>query len=312
MFDDTMPVTPTNFCETAYLAVNADVAECVAKGTLSSGRFHFDLFGKNESHRRQSSAIFAERSSLREDRIKRTLRDDMPHRLDGRIFDFLTDDLREQFNIIDTANVSQNAYDGDAFALIEKHRDGLILDCGAGSRPAYYENVVNFEIAAYPSTDVRGVGEVLPFKDGSFDAVFSMAVLEHVKDPFRCAQEIIRVLKPGGDLICCVPFLQPMHGYPHHYYNMSAQGLANLFGDQIDILRHQVPDSTLPIWSLQWILSSWSRGLYGETRDDFLNLRVVDLLQSPETYLKERFVRDLDHEKNMELASATMIHAMKR
>jgi hypothetical protein len=26
-----------------------------------------------------------------------------------------------------------------------------------------------------------------------------------------------------------VPFLQPLHGYPHHYYNMTGEGLRNLF-----------------------------------------------------------------------------------
>lgn len=119
------------------------------------------------------------------------------------------------------------------------------------------------------------------------------------------------MLKPGGDLMCCVPLLQPVHVYPHHYYNMTKEGLANLFGDQINVLKHEVPDSTLPIWSLQWILSSWSQGLTDKTRDDFLNLRVADLLQRPEVYLQEPFVRELDQEKNMELASATVIHATK-
>jgi hypothetical protein len=50
-------------------------------------------------------------------------------------------------------------------------------------RDKFFENVVNFEIAAYGSSDVLGVGERLPFADNTFDCVFSFAVLEHVKDP---------------------------------------------------------------------------------------------------------------------------------
>jgi SAM-dependent methyltransferase len=312
MFEELMPVTLQNFCEAAYIAANPDIAASIGPDGFRSGRAHFDLIGKKEPTRRQSAVVFSEQAQIRENRIRSILRDDMPHKKDGRIFDFLSDELRKQFNIIDTNNVSSNLYDGNALALIVKHPKGLVLDCGAGSRPDYYENVVNFEIAAYPSTDVRGVGEILPFKDETFDAVISSAVLEHVKDPFLCAREIIRVLKPGGELMCCVPFLQPMHGYPHHYYNMSEQGLANLFAPQIAIDRHEVPDSVLPIWSLSWILRSWADGLKGPALEEFKALSVSDLMADPLSFLNRSFVRDLSKVKNMELASATVIFGTKR
>ncbi len=38
----------------------------------------------------------------------------------------------------------------------------------------------------------------LPFDDGSFDAVYSCAVLEHLGEPVRALQEMGRVLKTGG------------------------------------------------------------------------------------------------------------------
>ena len=38
----------------------------------------------------------------------------------------------------------------------------------------------------------------LPFEDGSFDAVFVHAVLQHVREPLRALAEMHRVLKPGG------------------------------------------------------------------------------------------------------------------
>jgi len=40
----------------------------------------------------------------------------------------------------------------------------------------------------------------LPFEDGSFDAVLSCGVLEHVRDPAGSLAELHRVLRPGGRL----------------------------------------------------------------------------------------------------------------
>jgi SAM-dependent methyltransferase len=158
---------------------------------------------------------------------------------------------------------------------------------------------------------VLGVGEELPFRDASFDAVISIAVLEHVRNPFRCADEIVRVLKPGGRLICCAPFLQPYHGYPSHYYNMSWQGLRALFEDQLRIDDHKVTGSMGPIWSLTWMIQSWAEGLEPAVRERFLDLKLKDLMGPPRDYLERDFVRDLPQAKTFELASATMIFATK-
>lgn len=151
-------------------------------------------------------------TSLREGKLQRLIncfRPDLSHDLvEGRP-SFLTDDLAKLAGISATERVSANSYDHDLWNLIESNPDSLILDCGAGRRDVYTSNVVNYEIVPYDTTDVLGIGEVLPFCDSVFDGVISVAVLEHVKDPFQCAKEICRVLKPGGWLYCCVPFLQP-------------------------------------------------------------------------------------------------------
>lgn len=49
--------------------------------------------------------------------------------------------------------------------------------------------------------DIRydtGVGEALPYDDGSFDTVVCVDVLEHVSDLTKVVSEIARVLRPGG------------------------------------------------------------------------------------------------------------------
>ena len=304
--------TDLNFDEKAYLRANPDVANAVSDGTIESGRIHFEYFGKHENRKLNLSlSAISDAKKRKLQRIRPLLRADMQYIETSSCYDFLTDELRSDFNIVDTDAVSSNGYDGYVMKLIEKYENGLMLDCGAGKRPVYFDNVVNFEIADYETTDVRGVGEVLPFFDNAFDAVLSIAVLEHVKDPFLCAKEISRVLKPGGELMCCVPFLRPLHGYPHHYYNMTSQGLENLFADYLIVDEITVYESILPIWSLTWILRSWAEGLQEKTRDDFMHMRVADLMGSPDMYLDMPFVKELPKEKNLELASATVVFAHK-
>lgn len=304
--------TDENFDEAAYLGANPDVADAVAKGQVKSGRDHFESFGRKEARTvRLSPSIISEAKRRKLEKIEPLLREDMTVVRTPTCFDFLTNELRSQFNIVDTDAVSSHGYDANALELIEKNAHGWVLDCGAGRRPVYYDNVVNFEIVDYDTTDVRGVGEVLPFKDAAFDAALSVAVLEHVKDPFSCAREIARVLKPGGSLFCCVPFLQPVHGYPHHYYNMTSKGLQNLFVDYLTIDRVAVYESVLPIWSLTWILRSWAAGLHGRTRNAFLQMRIADLMDDAQKYLNMPFVQELSQEKNAELASATVLFAHK-
>lgn len=254
---------------------------------------------------------FAARKRAKLEAIRPLLRDDLPFAETADGFDFLSDELRAQFHITDTDNVSANNYDDTAARMIEVHSGGFVLDCGAGLRPVYYDNVVNFDICAYPTTDVRGVGERLPFKDGVFQAVFSFAVLEHVRDPFACAREIMRVLVPGGRLYCVVPFLQPLHGYPNHYFNMSHQGLRSLFEDGLEVVWQEVPASGQPIWTLTWLLRRWAAQLPEPARREFLRQRIGGLLASPEAYFDRPFVRDLPPDAKLELASTTAMYAQK-
>jgi 2-polyprenyl-6-hydroxyphenyl methylase/3-demethylubiquinone-9 3-methyltransferase len=50
-----------------------------------------------------------------------------------------------------------------------------------------------------------GVGERLPFADGTFDSVVCSEVLEHVEDPDAVIAEASRVLRPGGVFVFSVP-----------------------------------------------------------------------------------------------------------
>jgi SAM-dependent methyltransferase len=310
----TEPATDENFTEEAYLAANPDVAKDVRHGvSLSSGRQHFELFGKQEKrHIRLPLSVIEAAKKQKMERIRPMLKKDLPlHECPEHCFDFLSQEMKDRYSISQTEALSSNPYDPNVVALIERHQHGLILDCGAGRRDEYYDHVVNLEVVHYDTTDVVAVGEQLPFVDQSFDAVISLSVLEHVRDPFECAREIARVLKPGGELICSVPFLQPYHGYPHHYYNMTHQGLSNLFAGLLNVDKLEIDERCLPIWSLTWLLRNWADGLDGSAREEFLQLKIADLLQNGDHYLEKAFVTGLPDEKNREMAYATVIFAHK-
>ncbi len=304
--------TEQNFVEADYLLCNQDVAEAVAAQRIPSGLWHFRHFGVHEGRMIRRASSIEPMRAMKMRKLAKNLLPGMARKRHGLKLDFLTEALVRETGISTTGSVSSNDYDAFTGAMIEDYSDGLILDCGAGKRPVYYHNVVNYEIVDYDTTDVLGVGEALPFRDNCFDGVISVAVLEHVRDPFRCAAEIIRVLRPGGRLICCVPFLQPEHGYPHHYYNMAPQGLRALFERSLVIDDHKVIASILPIWSLKWIVTSWAAGLQGEALAHFRKTTLEDLLTTDiGALLRADWVTTLPDRKNFELASATLLLAHK-
>jgi SAM-dependent methyltransferase len=88
------------------------------------------------------------------------------------------------------------------------------------------------------------VGDVrrIPFRDETFDAVYSMGTIEHFDESAQAAREIFRVLRPGGRAIIGVPnrldpFLRPalvtllsaagMYGYGYEK-SFSRRGLRQM------------------------------------------------------------------------------------
>jgi arsenite methyltransferase len=74
---------------------------------------------------------------------------------------------------------------------------------------------------------LRADAQKLPFRDGSFDAAISLAVLQLIPDPAAALAEIGRVLKPGGRLAVMVPTLRP----PLDLWRALPTGGAHIFGE---------------------------------------------------------------------------------
>jgi len=74
----------------------------------------------------------------------------------------------------------------------------------------------------------------LPFRDASFDAIYSMGTIEHFDETERAVEEMARVLKPGGRAIVGVPnrydpFLRPLFAAALQALGLYAYGYEKSF-----------------------------------------------------------------------------------
>lgn len=105
---------------------------------------------------------------------------------------------------------------------------------GAGAEALYAAadiDLIGFDIYASQTTDFVADAHAIPFADGSIDAVWIQAVLEHVADPGRVVAEIVRVLRPGGLVFADTPFLWPVHEQAYDFTRWSPSGHRWLFRD---------------------------------------------------------------------------------
>jgi ubiquinone/menaquinone biosynthesis C-methylase UbiE len=88
--------------------------------------------------------------------------------------------------------------------------------------------------------DIIGDAHFLPFRNDSLDVVYSIAVLEHVKKPWIVAEEIFRVLRPGGYVVLELPFLNVIHD-ENDYFRFTDKGIRSLFDEtRFDMIFEQV------------------------------------------------------------------------
>src|SRR5215475_6866431 len=75
-----------------------------------------------------------------------------------------------------------------------------------GQRAGRY---VAYDIMGSALVDVVGMGQQLPFRAEAFDLVIATSVFEYFPEPRVTAEEVLRVLRPGGHLIMSVASLYP-------------------------------------------------------------------------------------------------------
>lgn len=130
--------------------------------------------------------------------------------------------LRRSWGLLQAFRVEQTDPDhfygtlaADSVAQVSSYVDltgTWVLDVGGG--PGYFSAAFRGAGARYTALDadlgelagrgdpesgtVLGSGMALPFADDSFGVTYSSNVLEHVPEPWKMAQEMVRVTRPGG------------------------------------------------------------------------------------------------------------------
>ncbi|SEP42006.1 Methyltransferase domain-containing protein [Methylobacterium sp. UNC300MFChir4.1] len=298
-------VTDENFNEARYLAANPDV-----KISGVQAWFHFDKAGRKE--RRKQLAIDTRDRALKYKRFRHVLQ--KPHGDDPEAsFPIVTSD--NLYNIDNYAGESTNNshawFDEEIISNPKKN----YLDLGCGLRDRTFDNCLYLEVYNSISADLV-VAPCCPYpiRNDSFDGIGCFTVLEHTRQPWRVVSEIYRILKPGGKAFIDWPFLQPVHGYPSHYFNATREGLKTLFSDNgfiIEICETQNHNTIS--YTISWILRTMCAGLpEGRTRRAFEGMTIRELIElEPDSPKWNQFISVLDDKKIEELACGNFLLAAK-
>jgi SAM-dependent methyltransferase len=106
----------------------------------------------------------------------------------------------------------------------------LCISIGGGPMRGH-PSLVNVNIGPFANVDVVADAHHLPYADGSVDAIFCEAVLEHLARPHEAVEEMLRVCRSGASVYANTPFMQAYHGYPNHFQNFTLSGHQHLFAN---------------------------------------------------------------------------------
>jgi len=103
-------------------------------------------------------------------------------------------------------------------------------------------------------------GHDIPFQNNTFDGVIVQAVLEHVVDPYRCVEEIHRVLKDDGIVYSETPFMQQVHMGRHDFTRFTHLGHRRLFRKFEEIESGPVCGPGMALaWSIQYFFLAFTK-----------------------------------------------------
>ncbi len=113
--------------------------------------------------------------------------------------------------------------------------EGVTIDIGGGKDATYLPSMPKADNVIFSTFDVKAGATInfetdpLPAASGEYDTVLFLNVLEHIFNHQHLANEVVRIVKPGGKVIGFVPFLMWYHPDHHDYFRYTHEALEKIF-----------------------------------------------------------------------------------
>jgi SAM-dependent methyltransferase len=186
----------------------------------------------------------------------------------------------------------------EAEELIQ-NASGLVLNLSAGGTKAKNRKVIEVEAGIFRNTDYVADAHNLPFVDGCFSLVVCINAFEHYANPFKVADEIFRVLAPGGKVFIHTANLQPLHEPPFHFFNCTKYGLREWMRkfEELDL---GVTENFTAGYTLSWLLSETDWLLRSEGFEEAANRlqtarvsHIIEFWRNPKSRVNSHLWNDL-------------------
>lgn len=121
------------------------------------------------------------------------------------------------------------------YRLQKETLQGRVIDIGGGKSADYISFMNRAEGIEFKTFDVKSGEKIdfekdaLPAKEDSYDTVMFLNVMEHIFNYQHIANEIVRIVKPGGKLIGFVPFLMWYHPDHRDFFRYTHEALEIIF-----------------------------------------------------------------------------------
>jgi len=150
--------------------------------------------------------------------------------------------------------------------LTEENVNPKVLILGGGIEGQGMEEIMSLSAIEFigsdvffgPNTALICDAHAIPFDDRTFDGLIVQAVLEHVVDPYRCVEEIYRVLKDDGLVYAETPFIQQVHAGRYDFSRFTHLGHRRLFRRFEELCSGAVCGPGMALaWSYKYFLLSF-------------------------------------------------------